>query len=241
MKKAFPFATCITAFALGSVAVCAALNLSPWLAGVFTIGAVLGWFMPARWFTPFMAFGTLAMIGIGSIAHASAVPPSLGEGGFGGALLGTLLPYLITAAGAALVAGLGYGARFLRARVKLIRNERLQSALDLIGDFVFVKVTELAQVSTAKLKAAAGDGRLTPQEAAAAAGTAAREVWASLPADIRALLVRLAGSEAAAVKAYVAPRVESTVPAMRTVNADYVGTPTLGELTAARARIGLAA
>lgn len=148
--------------------------------------------------------------------QAFATAPALGEGGIGGSLLGLALPALQGALLAGILAGLVAGAKYVKARVALVRNERLRAVLALVTDLAFEKVRQLAQEAVGHLKAASADGRLTPEEARAAALTAVKEVWASLPADVRKLLVTIAGSEVAAQDAFIRPKVENSVAAQTT-------------------------
>lgn len=157
----------------------------------------------------FVLLATLVL----SAASASAVasPGTIGNGGAGGALLGSLLPVLLGGLLAASVAAVGYSAKYVKSKIEVLENVKLEKALMLIADLAFDKVRQLTQEAIAKLKEYSADGTLTPEEMKAAAATAIAEVWSTLPDAIKLMLTQIAGSEVAAQDQYIRPKVEAAV------------------------------
>lgn len=169
-----------------------------------------------------------------------------------GPVLSVLWPYIFTAIAGFSASALAYASAFLAEKTKLIKSQRLQDALYVVERLTFQKVSELAQTSIHNLKSASEDGKLTTEEAKAAATTAIAEVWQSLPDAIKAVLEKQSGSTDAAQDQYVKPALENAVRnqpsygiSVSNLNPDGLevtqDTPAVSEeaLAEARARIGL--
>ena len=91
------------------------------------------------------------------------------------------------------------------------QNDTLRLVLVMVADRAGVAVQHLAQVAVDRLKAASVDGRLSPQDAAAALRAAALEVWAGLGKQARDLLLSEYGSFDTVMKQLIEPTVEAKV------------------------------
>lgn len=171
-------------------------------------------------------------------------------------------PLLAPFFGAALTALAGFGvaalnrlAKYLGTREAAISNEALRDMIGTVSNFVFGKVAELTTAAVDKLKAAAPDGKLTAAQAQAALRTAVEEVWSSLPASFKDLLLKHYGSVDQVKTQLIEPQVESAVNSQKRSATSFGGTYTLSsagsiehpqalrpsprEIQQANARIGL--
>lgn len=169
----------------------------------------------------------------------------------GGGMLDLTLTFVGSAATVALISLSAY----VTTKSKLVQDGRLQHFITLAAQLGFAKVGQLQESVIEKLKGYAADGKLTREEAAAAFAAALKETWAALPSEAKQSLVRAAGSEQAALAAYVEPQISNAVrslPRALSLPTLYGGaggqqereaararTATLSEYNAARARLGL--
>jgi hypothetical protein len=212
-----------------------------------------------------LTFAPVAAPQAGTLVLASQVTPAAPvavpavKAGFDwSTLLGPLLPTLITLLTAALTAASAAGFSFLRNRTKLIKIEAVQKVLDSLYPILFSKVKAIFDESTALLKAASADGKLTPLEARAALLTAVEDAWKGFPAIFISTLLTAYGSEGAA-KAAIADKVGNVLSEVKSqatvsgispfslgsasnpgvITSTSTPTPSTIAVAAARARIGL--
>lgn len=138
-----------------------------------------------------------------------------------------------------LLSGGIFGA--IRTWTSRLKSTQLQDVLQLIETLAHKKVQEIIQSSINHLKAASEDGKLTPLEAKRALLTAIEEVWESLPAALRSLLIGFAGDQNTAKGLYLRPIIEAAVQNVNAAHTVFSPSkrPNEAVLTAARKRIGL--
>lgn len=135
-------------------------------------------------------------------------------------VLAFLVPVLVPLIGSATVAFLGIASAYLlklRARTK---SEVLGRALDVLGGTALTSVASVMEASVRHLKAAADDGKLSPQEAGAAFTKAVDDTWSGLSKDVRDVLVKQAGSKEAAIKTHIEPSINRAVLEVKTKYAE---------------------
>jgi len=123
--------------------------------------------------------------------------------GIAGQIILYLLGLIVGSAGIAVT-------RFINARTKGVKNGILSNLLGMVAQAAGDAVNATFQTAVNDLKAANADGKLTAEEAKAAAAHAARSAWDALAADAKADLGKLFGG-AGAAQAVVAQAVESKV------------------------------
>lgn len=165
-----------------------------------------------------------------------------------------MLDLTLTFVGSAATVALISLSAYVTTKSKLVQDGRLQHFITLAAQLGFAKVGQLQESVIEKLKGYAADGKLTREEAAAAFAAALKETWAALPSEAKQSLVRAAGSEQAALAAYVEPQISNAVRSLpralslptlygaggqQSRETTHARTATLSEYNAARARLGL--
>lgn len=134
-------------------------------------------------------------------------------------VLDIVVPLLLLA----LTWGAAEAARYIRSRVQAAV---VQDALLRLDDAAFAVVSQIAQGTAGKLKEAAADGKLTPEEIAAIKREAYDSFLSYLGANGKAQMVTLFGEEALAnmIKAKIEQAVLDTkAPLAAPVGDDYHG------------------
>jgi len=117
-------------------------------------------------------------------------------------------------------AGVGVAVtNFINQRTKGVKNAILSDLLGMVSQAAGDAVNATYQTAVNDLKAASADGKLTAEEARAAAGHALESAWAALAADAKADLAKFFGGAAGAQKV-VAQAVESKVAQAKAAGVD---------------------
>jgi len=151
-----------------------------------------------------------------TLASSVAVPvPAPSSGGLASIVWG----WVWSAVGVAGVAALGMMGNLASERIKLLKSETWQKVLETVRQIVATVVAKMFQTAVMDLKNATTDGKLTPEEAKAAASKALEESWKALPPLVKGVLegaVAEPGDTAAqktarAKEQIIAPHVEQAV------------------------------
>lgn len=139
-----------------------------------------------------------------------------------------------------------FGLKFLRNIVEekeaTIKDRRLREATDLLSDLAFSAAEAVAQNAVNDLKAAASDGRLTRDEALAAAQRGKEIAFAQLSNEVQKLLISQAGTYENALERFVAPKLEGAVSELKDTRGRYeraLGLPNERDVKRARDFLGL--
>ena len=122
-----------------------------------------------------------------------------------------LLPALLTTLGLLLTYLLAQAQTYLRSKTQLLQNEALRETLSTAEDVAFKAAFEVQRRAVADLKRYSADGKLTKDEAEAAARTAARIALEMLGEEGKKALVRHAGTPEKALETILKPALETAV------------------------------
>jgi hypothetical protein len=140
-------------------------------------------------------------------APAAAEPPSTW------ASLGwQLLSYVVPVLGALLVALVGFGIQWIRAKTA---DLKWQSVLDQLEDAVDTAVAAVQQTTVDALQKAASDGKLTAAEAQSAFGSALSQVKAILGTKGMAALQATLHAGQETIEAYLRAKIEASVASQK--------------------------
>ena len=122
-----------------------------------------------------------------------------------------LLPAILTTAGLLFTYLLALGQTYLKSKTQLLQNEALRETLMTAEDVAFKAAQEVQRRAVADLKRYSADGKLTKDEAEAAAKTAAKLMLEMLGTEGKKALVRHAGTPEKALETILKPALEGAV------------------------------
>jgi hypothetical protein len=123
-----------------------------------------------------------------------------------------LLSYVVPVLGALLVALVGFGIQWIRAKTA---DLKWQSVLDQLEDAVDTAVAAVQQTTVDALQKAASDGKLTAAEAQAAFGSALSQVKAILGTKGMAALQATLHAGQETIEAYLHAKIEASVASQK--------------------------
>jgi hypothetical protein len=140
----------------------------------------------------------------------------------------TLLPIAATLLTALVSWGLTELAKYVRSRTK---NEAVNGALQRICHMADTTVAELNQTVADGLRAAAADGKITPDERAALKAQAVGLVQSRLAPEV----IKAAAQGVTDITEFISARIERSVWEQKNV----IGIPTVGTIEQAQAPVGM--
>ena len=129
-----------------------------------------------------------------------------------------LLPAILTTAGLLFTYLLALLQTYLRSKVQLVQNEALRETLATAEDVAFRAANEVQRRAVADLKRYSADGKLTKDEAEAAARTAAKLALEMLGEEGKKALVKHAGTPEKALESILKPALETAVGRIKVEN-----------------------